>query len=77
AGFCNACLTGEYPVAITPSAAKGVLDTEVRVAEDQAAEVTLSLLEGIDGNGDGAMLPADHAARERQAALEGEDRSGG
>jgi amidophosphoribosyltransferase len=77
AGFCNACLTGEYPVAITASAAKGVLDSEVRDAEDQAAEVTMSLLEGIDGNGDGAMLPADHAARERQAALEVEDRSGG
>ncbi len=77
AGFCNACLTGEYPVAITASAAKGVLDTEVRDAEDQAAEVTLSLLEGIDGHSDAAMLPADHAAREREAALEGEDRSGG
>ncbi len=25
AGFCDACLTGEYPVAITPSAARGVL----------------------------------------------------
>lgn len=77
AGFCNACLTGEYPVAITASAARGVLDTEVRDAEDQAAEVTLSLLEGIDGHSDAAMLPADHAAREREAALEGEDRSGG
>jgi amidophosphoribosyltransferase len=74
AGFCNACLTGEYPVAITASAAKGVLDGEVRSGEERAAEVTLSLLEGIDGHSDAAMLPADHAARERdEARVEGED----
>ena len=77
AGFCNACLTGEYPVAITPSAARGVLDGEVRNAEERAAEVTISLLEGIDGHSDAAMLPADHAAQQREDAATEEDVLGG
>jgi amidophosphoribosyltransferase len=76
AGFCNACLTGEYPVEITPSAARGVLDSEVRDAVEPPGVVTLSLLEGIDGNRDSAMLPAHHAALERDR-VEGEDVPGG
>jgi len=68
AGFCDACLTGEYPVAITASAAKGVLDGEVRNVAERAAETTISLLEGIDGNNGSAMLPADHAAQLRAVA---------
>jgi hypothetical protein len=55
-----------------------VLDSEVSTADERAAEVTLSLLEGIDGHSDAAMLPADHAARERdEARAEGEDVSRG
>jgi amidophosphoribosyltransferase len=78
AGFCNACLTGEYPVAITSSAARGVLDSDARAADDRAAEVTISLLEGIDGHSGAAMLPADHAALQREGELaEGEDVRGG
>jgi amidophosphoribosyltransferase len=77
AGFCNACLTGEYPVAITPSAARGVLDGEVQNAEVRATEVTMSLLEGIDGHSDAAMLPADHAAQQREDAATEEDVLGG
>jgi amidophosphoribosyltransferase len=77
AGFCNACLTGEYPVAITASAAKGVLDSEVRDADAGPAVVTLSLLEGIDGNGDSAMLPAHHAARLRGGSEPDGDERGG
>jgi len=68
AGFCDACLTGDYPVAITASAAKGVLDGEVRNVAERAAETTMSLLEGLDGNNGSAMLPADHAAQLRAGA---------
>ena len=63
-------------MAITPSAARGVLDSEVRDADEPPGVITLSLLEGIDGNRDSAMLPAHHAARERRRA-EGEDVPGG
>lgn len=54
AGFCNACLTGEYPVEIPVAAARGVLD-DVGVPEprlrgdaDGAGDPTLSLIEGED-----------------------------
>ncbi len=76
AGFCDACLTGEYPVAITASAAKGVLDTEVRVADERSGDATISLLDGINGSSDSAMLPADHAAKLRDQR-EDEDVRGG
>lgn len=37
AGFCNACLTGEYPVEVPPDAGKGVLEGgEVRKPESQS-----------------------------------------
>lgn len=54
AGFCDACLTGEYPVAITASAARGVLDGDATDGDDRAAAL---LTEGDDG-----VLPAAHAA---------------
>ncbi len=71
AGFCCACLTGDYPVEITASAAKGVLDTVAEDVDEQAAQITLGLLDdepGDDSSDDDdlAMLPADHAARRRE-----------
>lgn len=52
AGFCNACLTGEYPVEIPAAAASGVLDEETKAAEVRAdggsMNTTLSLLESED-----------------------------
>jgi amidophosphoribosyltransferase len=54
AGFCTACLTGDYPVAIPPEAGKGVLEggtaTEAHVP-----------LQGVLLAGD-RVLPADEAA---------------
>ena len=64
AGFCNACLTGEYPVEITPNAARGVLAEPAEPAVGPG-EVTLSLLEGFGADAQSAMLPADQAARQR------------
>ena len=61
AGFCDACLTGEYPVAITPSAARGVLHDdptspvdEMATATNAAANVAVpaaALFDGPGGNG--------------------------
>ncbi len=65
AGFCNACLTGEYPVEITPGAARGDLPGESAAPAEQPGEVTLSLLEGFGDGAEAAMLPADEAARRR------------
>jgi amidophosphoribosyltransferase len=77
AGFCNACLTGDYPVAITPSAAHGVLETPVSLVDEPGGE-TLSLLDGLDGAGaDSAMLPADHAAQLQRSGRADEDTAGG
>ena len=71
AGFCNACLTGEYPVAITASAAKGVLDVETPAAGEHATEVTLLSLDGGDLLSD-ATMPAEKARRERERDRETE-----
>jgi hypothetical protein len=49
----------------------------VRDADAGPAVVTLSLLEGIDGNGDSAMLPAHHAARLRGGSEPDGDERGG
>jgi len=68
AGFCDACLTGEYPVAITASAARGVLDDEPVVLADAAAEATLAVLEGAGGSG--SRLPASEAAEAERARSE-------
>jgi amidophosphoribosyltransferase len=51
AGFCNACLTGEYPVAIRTSAAKGVLDGDARDVDERLAESTPTLLDVAGGDG--------------------------
>ncbi len=67
AGFCNACLTGEYPVAITASAAMGVLDGDPVTPDERAAELTLLSIDGGDLRGD-ATLPAEQARRERDRA---------
>ncbi len=55
AGFCAACLTGDYPVAIPASAGKGVLDVGAQVAADRGAETPVVLLEGA------GVLPSDEA----------------
>jgi len=51
-------------VEITPSAARGVL-AEPAAPLESPGEVTLSLLEGFGADAESAMLPADHAARQR------------
>lgn len=77
AGFCNACLTGEYPVAITSPADRGVLETPVALVDEPGGE-TLSLLDGMEGDGaDSAMLPADHAAQLQRSGRADEDTAGG
>jgi amidophosphoribosyltransferase len=65
AGFCAACLTGEYPVAITASAARGVLDGDAENVDEVAVEATLALLDGTDGAAGEAMMPAAEAAQQR------------
>jgi len=76
AGFCNACLTGEYPVAITASAAKGVLDGDPVTPDERAAELTLLSMDGADVLGD-PMLPAEQALRERDGSHEATTGSAG
>ena len=75
AGFCNACLTGEYPVAITASAARGVLDGDAETPDERAAEVTLL---SLDGNGllNDSTMPAELARRERQLELDSQRTAG-
>jgi amidophosphoribosyltransferase len=53
AGFCTACLTGEYPVTIRSAAAEGVLDLNVKDVEEHMAEATLTLLDVTSGDADG------------------------
>ena len=54
---------GRHP----PSAAQGRARRRgARTPRSAPAEVTISLLEGIDGHSDAAMLPADHAALQRE-----------
>ncbi len=58
AGFCTACLTGEYPVAIPPEAGKGVLE----IGGTEAPEPQ-SLFQGtMFGGEDDSTLPAQQAA---------------
>jgi amidophosphoribosyltransferase len=61
AGFCTACLTGEYPVEIPVELSKGVLEPAAGdaavVVEGAAASAQLLLAE------DAALLPAEDAAR--------------
>jgi amidophosphoribosyltransferase len=54
AGFCDACLTGEYPVEIPVSLSKRVLEPDV---ERKSHESTSARL-GFDGD---ELFPADHA----------------
>jgi len=57
AGFCDACLTGSYPVAVPVSLSKGVLELDVRPDEP-------AVLAGMAVLSDGeTMLPAADAAR--------------
>jgi amidophosphoribosyltransferase len=49
AGFCTACLTGEYPVAIRSSAAEGVLDLADKDVEDHHPQTSLTLLDVTSG----------------------------
>ncbi|MCD9624567.1 amidophosphoribosyltransferase [Rhabdothermincola sp. EGI L10124] len=59
AGFCDACLTGEYPVEVPVSLTKGVLE----VAAPAAAEVSESTFSALlRGEGE---LPADRARAHR------------
>ena len=57
AGFCNACLTGEYPVAIPENLHKGVLEQGDEVTETRVAAPRL--LDDEDHR-----LPADLAREE-------------
>ena len=52
AGFCTACLTGEYPVEIRSSAARGVLDEPKEISEPLAAS-TPTLLDAATGDATG------------------------
>ncbi len=58
AGFCSACLTGEYPVAIPESLTKAVL--EIDLSDEAPTSNTLGLFDAGD-----TELPASHAQRER------------
>ncbi len=57
AGFCTACLTGDYPVPIPPEAGKGVLEG----GETEAPEPQ-SLFQGSMFGGGDATMPAQEAA---------------
>ncbi|NNE74971.1 MAG: amidophosphoribosyltransferase [Acidimicrobiales bacterium] len=56
AGFCNACLTGEYPVPIPERLGKHVLEGELVDRSDPNGRATQLLLGAEE-----ASLPADHA----------------
>jgi amidophosphoribosyltransferase len=58
AGFCDACLTGEYPVAVPPSLGKDVLEVPVAAPTRPVESQFAALLDGDAG------LPVDDA-RER------------
>ncbi len=59
AGFCTACLTGDYPIEIPIELSKGVLELEPKetVVEVPASRAAQLLLD------DATVLPADDAAR--------------
>ncbi len=57
AGFCTACLTGDYPVPIPPEAGTGVLEG----GETEAPEPQ-SLFQGSMFGGGDATMPAQEAA---------------
>lgn len=57
AGFCSACLTGEYPVAIPASLSKSVLE-DIPADEDNAASTTMGLFDASE-----AELPSAGARR--------------
>jgi len=59
AGFCDACLTGDYPVSVPVGLTKGVLE----VGEPTAVPVSLPGLALLSD--DEAMLPTADAARTR------------
>nr|WP_229022914.1 amidophosphoribosyltransferase [Actinomarinicola tropica] len=67
AGFCDACLTGSYPVEIPVSLGKGVLEGELLVPSDARGRID----DGV------RVLPVDEAAAigARRAEAEAEDRS--
>jgi amidophosphoribosyltransferase len=62
AGFCDACLTGEYPVSVPVSLTKDVLETPVAAPAAPVASTFAGLLEGE------ASLPVDDA-RDRTAPI--------
>jgi len=57
AGFCTACLTGEYPVEIPPEAGKGVLEGGMTSKPEPQ-----SLFQGSMLDPSGSVLPAEEAA---------------
>ena len=58
AGFCTACLTGEYPVPIPPEAGKGVLEGGIASAPEPQ-----SLFQGTMFDGGSSELPAQRGGR--------------
>jgi amidophosphoribosyltransferase len=62
AGFCDACLTGVYPVSVPVSLTKDVLETPAVAVPDPVASTFAGLLEGE------ASLPVDDA-RDRTAPI--------
>ena len=65
AGFCSACLTGDYPVPVRveiPSARADRTEPGARIVEEV---VPLSLLDAASG-----LMPADEAAAQRADAAQ-------
>ena len=56
AGFCDACLTGTYPVEIPVEVGKGVLDVDAAVPQEGVSEMGSVLF------ADAGRLPSDEAA---------------
>ncbi|MCO5319300.1 MAG: amidophosphoribosyltransferase [Microthrixaceae bacterium] len=59
AGFCTACLTGEYPVPIPPEAGKGVLE-----GGRTSAPEPQSLFQGAMFDSTAGVMPSEEAARD-------------
>jgi amidophosphoribosyltransferase len=57
AGFCDACLTGDYPVEIPVSLTKSVLEREVPAATADVSSAILGVAE--------SLFPAEQARRDR------------
>jgi len=70
AGFCTACLTGEYPVEIPPEAGKGVLEGGTTSTPEPQ-----SLFQGAMLDDQAHVLPAQEAVDQR-AASTGADSAG-